>query len=515
MPQQQLVPPSLEPSLAPPHADLGFEPDNSHEDLGFVPDSASAATPSSPPPSILSRVWQSYKSHFPSAPASDWPELGPKFRAQIAGVAKGIANIPIHSYQALAAAGDAISKGDLGGAAFHAAGAVPLIGPWTQEISQDVSAGRYPEAIGSGGALATQLLAPKLPETPGAIARGAAKTGRAVVKAATSPGVPQMAGGAAETALGAGMLVKGQGYGVYPLIRGIRDVSRGVKARRLAAEEAKHLPTAEETIIDEASRADWERLQARDAAAKEAARMQARADAAMDARMQAEYAGATADDLARLRDREVAARAKAKSAAEAQKTQEAEHARASQADAERLQARQAAERQAAQAQAAANAAAKRQAAEADRIQELEHERATREDVGRMKAREQLESMKAQTQEHAAAEASSADYQRFKGKEEAEAPAPALTPPPSAAAPTTFTPQSHVRAVEYNPTTQDLTITFHNGARYLHSGVPQAVVDKFKAAPSTGTAYHAMIKKYPMTKLDSASALTPPPGKKPQ
>jgi len=65
----------------------------------------------------------------------------------------------------------------------------------------------------------------------------------------------------------------------------------------------------------------------------------------------------------------------------------------------------------------------------------------------------------------------------------------------------FTPKSsHLTGVEYDPATRALLVTFKNGSRHLHSGVPQEAYDNFAKYRSAGQFYHYLAKLHPGTKL---------------
>ena len=55
--------------------------------------------------------------------------------------------------------------------------------------------------------------------------------------------------------------------------------------------------------------------------------------------------------------------------------------------------------------------------------------------------------------------------------------------------------SNLRAVGYNPATQELTIEFYSGV-YTYSGVPQQIFDGLLSASSKGSYHHQHIKQYP-------------------
>jgi hypothetical protein len=57
------------------------------------------------------------------------------------------------------------------------------------------------------------------------------------------------------------------------------------------------------------------------------------------------------------------------------------------------------------------------------------------------------------------------------------------------------PSSVIRSHSYDAQTRALTITFVTGRRYVYDGVPQEVVDGFKAAFSRGTFFNREIRDH--------------------
>ena len=55
--------------------------------------------------------------------------------------------------------------------------------------------------------------------------------------------------------------------------------------------------------------------------------------------------------------------------------------------------------------------------------------------------------------------------------------------------------SAIEAIDYNPATKVLTITFTGGKTYDYYGVPKSVYEAFIAAPSKGTFYNDYIKDH--------------------
>lgn len=61
--------------------------------------------------------------------------------------------------------------------------------------------------------------------------------------------------------------------------------------------------------------------------------------------------------------------------------------------------------------------------------------------------------------------------------------------------------SNLQAVEYDPDTLVLRVTFSNGGQYEYEGVLQEVVDEMMAADSQGGYFYRNIRmNYPYTKI---------------
>lgn len=78
-------------------------------------------------------------------------------------------NIAQNTSEQLSQSGNALLKGNVSKAAFHLAGAVPMVGPMAQQVGQDVAEGQYPEAAGHAAGIAAGIAAPKI---PGAVRSG-------------------------------------------------------------------------------------------------------------------------------------------------------------------------------------------------------------------------------------------------------------------------------------------------------------------------------------------------------
>lgn len=61
--------------------------------------------------------------------------------------------------------------------------------------------------------------------------------------------------------------------------------------------------------------------------------------------------------------------------------------------------------------------------------------------------------------------------------------------------------SNLQAVEYDPDTLVLRVTFTNGGQYEYEGVLQEIVDEMMSADSQGSYFHRNVRmNYPYTKI---------------
>lgn len=66
------------------------------------------------------------------------------------------------------------------------------------------------------------------------------------------------------------------------------------------------------------------------------------------------------------------------------------------------------------------------------------------------------------------------------------------------------PSTVIRRFEYDPAHQALDVEFVSGRRYRYSGVPESVVQAFRAASSKGRFFNARIRDaYPFEELETA------------
>jgi hypothetical protein len=79
----------------------------------------------------------------------------------LSGMAKGVAAIPGQVWDSMSKSGDAMIHGDVPNAAYHLAGAFPVIGPPAQQVSNDIAAGDYGKAVGHTAALVGPFAAPE------------------------------------------------------------------------------------------------------------------------------------------------------------------------------------------------------------------------------------------------------------------------------------------------------------------------------------------------------------------
>lgn len=57
--------------------------------------------------------------------------------------------------------------------------------------------------------------------------------------------------------------------------------------------------------------------------------------------------------------------------------------------------------------------------------------------------------------------------------------------------------SHIRQVEYDAVSEDLTVSFTDGRRYMYRNVPRATYRALTQAESTGEAFHRHVRtRYP-------------------
>jgi hypothetical protein len=66
----------------------------------------------------------------------------------------------------------------------------------------------------------------------------------------------------------------------------------------------------------------------------------------------------------------------------------------------------------------------------------------------------------------------------------------------------FSPKSsHIQKVDYDQATQQLFITFANGARYRYDKFPAEAFRNFEKYPSAGKFHAQVVKRYRSTPLD--------------
>jgi hypothetical protein len=116
---------------------------------------------------------------------------GRPFDEHLADVGRSILNLPKQTGEALHSFGRALSTGDVSGAAYHLAGAVPFLGPMSQQVSNDLADGKIPEAIGHTAALfgSAAMMRPEETASLGSDVVAGAKTAAPVVRDAVVGGV--------------------------------------------------------------------------------------------------------------------------------------------------------------------------------------------------------------------------------------------------------------------------------------------------------------------------------------
>lgn len=60
---------------------------------------------------------------------------------------------------------------------------------------------------------------------------------------------------------------------------------------------------------------------------------------------------------------------------------------------------------------------------------------------------------------------------------------------------TFEPigSSHIQSVEYDPDSEDMTVTFQSGDRYMYRNVPVGIYQRWQTAGSAGEYFQRMVK----------------------
>lgn len=184
------------------HSDLGFQPSaqaNAHADLGFTPDKPKPRTFWDDVADTAKEYWN--RTGKPVVEASQYfntdPEAHQKAVEAIHGFVEGVKNVPLQTQRALEATGREMVHGHPGQAATEAIGAIPVVGPQSQEIGSDLEAGDYRGAIAHTGAMITPLVAgpamgaagdiveaaPQALRTTGRVIKGAAiEGGKALIK---------------------------------------------------------------------------------------------------------------------------------------------------------------------------------------------------------------------------------------------------------------------------------------------------------------------------------------------
>src|SRR5678816_699322 len=119
-----------------------------------------------------------------------------KQKTALQGIVQGIAGEPGRVWDELSRTGESMLKGDLGGTAYHLAGAVPFVGAPAQQVAQDVQRGDPAAAVGHSAALVLPFFAGPAVRATG---RGIATTG--TVARGAVEGAVRAAPAAAEAAV--------------------------------------------------------------------------------------------------------------------------------------------------------------------------------------------------------------------------------------------------------------------------------------------------------------------------
>lgn len=90
------------------------------------------------------------------------PEASRKAGETAWSIIKGLRDIPERTGAELTQSGSALAHGDLPGAAYHLAGAVPFVGPAAQQVGDDVAAGHYATGFGHALTLLGPYVAPEI-----------------------------------------------------------------------------------------------------------------------------------------------------------------------------------------------------------------------------------------------------------------------------------------------------------------------------------------------------------------
>ena len=192
------------------------------------------------------------------------PTSGEGFETRLGKIAGGIADIPRNMWGSLTKSGEAMTHGDIPGAAFHLAGAVPIVGPMAQQFTEDIAGGKAPEAIGHGlgiGAigLAARGEAPTIPESAGRFG-SAAKVGLKAAAPDVAAGAGSMSAGMAGSAAMHHMGLPGSYLPtVIASYSGARMIGRGIKTGLDAGREAfaNSAPAVAKPLMERANLPAW------------------------------------------------------------------------------------------------------------------------------------------------------------------------------------------------------------------------------------------------------------------
>ena len=192
------------------------------------------------------------------------PTPGEGFETRLGKIAGGIADIPRNMWGSLTKSGEAMTHGDIPGATFHLAGAVPVLGPMAQQFTEDIAGGKAPEAIGHGLGIGAMGLAARgeAPAIPESVRRFGTAT-KAGLRAAT----PDVAAGAGSISAGmagsAAMHHMGLPGSYLPTViasyPGARMIGRGIKTGLEAGREAfaNSAPAAAKPLMERANLPEW------------------------------------------------------------------------------------------------------------------------------------------------------------------------------------------------------------------------------------------------------------------
>ncbi len=220
-------------------------------------------TPATKPHSLLDRAADTAKEYWnrvgqPVLDASQYFNTDPvkhqKASEAVQGFIEGIKNIPLQTQRALEATGREMVHGHPVQAATEAIGAIPVVGPQSQEIGSDLAAGQYENAVAHTGAMVTPFVAgpalgaagDMIEAAPGAMraaGEGLSRGAQAVSDFATSPSIVKALKRSSEGAVvGSAMHGNVPGMAVGGAARFVAEKLGEIGERRAAAAAGPAIP---------------------------------------------------------------------------------------------------------------------------------------------------------------------------------------------------------------------------------------------------------------------------------